>query len=216
MGHDLGNTVDDLCNFQVFLIMLIDKLENRQLILGSASPRRRMLMEGLNIPFTIMVKEVDENVSEEMNGIETACHIAQLKASVFENDLKDPSIVLLTADTVVWHNGVHLAKPSGPDDAYSMIEKLAGDVHEVITGVCLTSAEKQAVFHSITKVWFVELSPEEIRYYIENFKPFDKAGAYGVQEWIGHIGISKIEGSYYNVVGLPVQQVYHELLRFLD
>jgi septum formation protein len=196
--------------------MVYTSIENYHLILGSKSPRRKKLLANLGVPFEVVVKEVNEDIQDGKDGIETAINLARLKAEAFAGELADPKVIVLTADTVVWLDDEHLAKPGDEEEAARMLRKLSNRQHEVITGVCLSNLEKRKVFHSTTRVWFKELTEQEIEYYITHYRPFDKAGAYGVQEWIGHIGITRIEGSYFNVVGLPVQMVYEKLLNFIQ
>jgi septum formation protein len=167
----------------------------------------------LEIDFQVVVKEVKEDFPAELPKEEIPVYLARLKAQPFRNQLK-PDDLLITADTIVWHRGKVLGKPSGATEAKKMLSELSGSEHVVVSGVCLTSAEKQKTFYSVSNVQFKELSNEEIDYYISTFKPFDKAGAYGIQEWIGCIGIKHIEGSFYNIMGLPVQELYEEILQF--
>jgi septum formation protein len=182
-------------------------------ILASKSPRRQHLLKSLEIDFQVVVKEVKEDFPAELPKEEIPVYLARLKAQPFRNQLK-PDDLLITADTIVWHRGKVLGKPSGATEAKKMLSELSGSEHVVVSGVCLTSAEKQKTFYSVSNVQFKELSNEEIDYYISTFKPFDKAGAYGIQEWIGCIGIKHIEGSFYNIMGLPVQELYEEILQF--
>lgn len=192
--------------------MLTEKLKNHHLILASASPRRQELLKSLGLDFETRLKPVEENYPENLKGAEVPDYLAKLKASVFV-DLK-PGEIVITGDTVVVLGGEILGKPKNETDAFEMLNSLSGKCHEVISSVCLKSPSKTEVAHDITKVYFKKLSKEEIEYYIRNFKPFDKAGAYGIQEWIGQIGIHKIEGSYFNVVGLPVHLLYEMLSEF--
>ena len=173
------------------------------------------MLSGLGIDFEVMPLSVDESYPENLKREEIALYLSELKAEAFNFENEYQNSLLITADTIVWLDGEVLPKPKDRDDAVRILTKLSGRAHEVITGVTLKTNDKTASFHSTTKVWFKELTREEIDYYIENFKPFDKAGAYGIQEWIGFIGIEKIEGSYFNVVGLPVQKVYIEILDFI-
>ncbi len=169
----------------------------------------------MGIDFEVMPLSVDEFYPNNLKGEDIALYLSELKAKAFVFDNEYQNVLLITADTIVWLDGEVLPKPKNYSDAVRILTKLSGRVHKVITGVTLRTKEKMHSFHSTTKVWFKELTKEEIDYYIENFKPFDKAGAYGIQEWIGYIGIEKIEGSYFNVVGLPVQRVYVEVLDFI-
>jgi septum formation protein len=184
-----------------------------KLILASNSPRRKEILGGLRIPFTIQLKEIAEDFEPHLQREEIAEHLAEHKASAYKKDL-GPDEVVLTADTIVWLQNSVLNKPKDLAEAKTMLQRLSGNVHEVITGVCLQSKEKQEVFHDVSKVYFRKLSEAEIDFYLANFKPLDKAGAYGVQEFIGMIGIERIEGSYFNVMGLPIHLVYEKLKDF--
>ncbi len=195
--------------------MLDKKLSKYRVILASQSPRRRELLAGLGIDFEVMPLSVDESYPANLKCEEIALYLSELKAKAFDFKKGYQNSLLITADTIVWLDGEVLPKPKDRDDAVRILTKLSGEVHKVITGVTLKTKEKSRSFHSTTNVRFKKLTKEEIDYYIENFKPYDKAGAYGIQEWIGFIGIEKIEGSYFNVVGLPVQKVYTELLGFI-
>lgn len=196
-------------------MLLTDLLKGYRLILASQSPRRKTLLEGLDLKFEIIVRnDINEIYPEGMDKLEIPEYLAQIKSNSYI-DLIDDKTILITADTIVWLKNKVLGKPENIEDAISMVSALSGNMHEVITGVCIRSAEKIKVFHSLSKVWFSELSNEEINYYVSHYKPLDKAGAYGIQEWIGYVGIEKIDGSFYNVMGLPVQMVYHELFHFI-
>jgi septum formation protein len=188
-------------------------LPNKKIILASGSPRRQQYCKELGLDFSIQLKEVEEIYPDHLKHHEITDFLAELKANAFESVLAENEI-LITSDTIVWHEDKALGKPKDYDDAFEMINSMAGKTHQVITSVCIKTSLKSEVFHSITKVTFVNLSKEEIDYYITNYKPFDKAGAYGIQEWIGLIGISKIEGSYPNVVGLPVDKLYDKLKEY--
>lgn len=184
-----------------------------KILLASASPRRRELIAELGFDFSIVkAPESDELIPENVKREQIAIHLAKEKSDLY-NDLKDNEI-LVTADTIVWINDIVLGKPVDAADAIKMLKLLSDKEHFVFTGVCLRSLSKTVTFHAETKVRFAKLSDDEILYYVENFKPLDKAGAYGIQEWIGMIAVKSIEGSYYNVVGLPVQMLYRELLKF--
>jgi len=185
----------------------------KNIILASASPRRQDLLKKLKIPFTIKVKSIDEVFSEELTKEEISNYLAIKKADAFKNELHKNDI-LITSDTIVWHNNQALGKPKDNIEAKEMLQSLSNKTHQVITSVCLTSTKKQKVFHSLTNVTFKKLTENEINFYITNYKPFDKAGAYGIQEWIGLVAVTKIEGSYFNVMGLPVNKLYEELLKF--
>jgi septum formation protein len=182
----------------------------RPLLLASNSPRRKELLTGLGLKFDVHVKDVEEDYPSELKRDEIAEFLASHKADQYFEDLKDH--ILLTADTIVCLGDKVLNKPRNYQEAYDMLRTLSGTSHEVITGVCILTRDIKDVFHDTTKVYFKELSHEEIDYYITTYKPYDKAGAYGIQEWIGKIGIERIEGSYFNVVGLPVQKLYQQLI----
>lgn len=186
---------------------------NYQIILASQSPRRQQLLKELGLEFTISIKEVDEFYPQHLQREEIPVYLAQLKAKAFENSISENQLVI-TADTIVWLNNQVLGKPADYDDAYKMLQSLSGNTHTVYTGVCLKSLQKETSFWAQTHVHFKELSHNEITYYLNTHKPYDKAGAYGIQEWIGYIGIEHIEGSYFNVMGLPVQKLYEQLKRF--
>ena len=190
---------------------LAEKLKNHKLILASGSPRRKKFFEDLGLDFEIRIKPVEEVYPEELNGVEIATYLAELKASVFKGELKENEI-LVTSDTVVWYNNESLAKAVDKNEAIEMLQKLSGQWHDVITSVCFTTSTNQKTLSSNTKVKLAELSSAEINYYVSTFKPFDKAGAYGIQEWIGLIAIEEIKGLYTNVVGLPTQLVYKTLM----
>ncbi len=190
---------------------LKEKLKDHKLILGSGSPRRKQFLEDLGLVFEVRPKSVEEIYPENLKGEQISKYLAELKATPFKPELKENEIVL-TSDTVVWFNNESLAKASNEDEAYQMLRKLAGYWHEVITSVCFTTLNLQKTVSSRTSVKFMDFSNEEINYYIKKCQPFDKAGAYGIQEWIGMIGISEIKGSYTNVVGLPTDLVYKTLM----
>jgi len=193
--------------------MLAEKFKEKQLILASGSPRRQELFKELNVNFTIEVKEIDEVYPSTFKEEEITNYLAQQKAKAFENNLKENELVI-TSDTIVWHNNKALEKPKSKDQAIEMLQELSNATHKVITSVCLKSKYKEKIFFDTTKVSFKKLSIEEIQFYVEKYKPFDKAGAYGIQEWIGFIGVTKLEGSYFNVMGLPVHKLYENLLKF--
>lgn len=191
------------------------KLEGYRLVLASASPRRQQFLKALGCTFDIRLRPVEEVHPPMLKGNEIACYLSRLKATPFEGSLKDNEL-LITSDTVVWHQNSSLAKASSSHEAYEMLSTLSGDWHEVITAVTFTTVKLQKTVYETTRVKFKKLSEGELRYYIEHFKPFDKAGAYGIQEWIGLIGIEEIQGSYPNVVGLPTHLVYETLMSFPD
>jgi len=193
---------------------MLEHLKNRHIILASRSPRRRSLLKQLGLEFTGLSTEVDESYPEGMTPDEIAVYLAEKKAGHFGELLEDPRNILITADTLVLINGEILGKPAGKEMALKMLKTLSGSMHQVITGVCIRSRDKSLSFTEWTDVYFKSLSDSEIEYYLTHFKPYDKAGAYGAQEWIGYIGITRLEGSYFNVMGLPVQRLYEELCRF--
>ena len=194
--------------------MSIEEINRYRIILASRSPRRQQLLYELGLKFEVVTRSWTEKYPRHLKGAKIALYVAGRKAKAFQSEVKDNEIVI-TADTIVWCNNKVLGKPAGTADARKILREISGNTHEVITGVCLLSAVKQTSFFSSTKVTFTELSDEEIEYYISNFNPYDKAGAYGIQEWIGIAACSRIEGSYFNVMGLPVEQVYRELLKFI-
>ncbi|MFB9862056.1 Maf family nucleotide pyrophosphatase [Rufibacter immobilis] len=182
-------------------------------ILASNSPRRKELLTNLGLPFEVRVKEVDENYPPELIRAEVAEYLAAHKASAYQEDLQE-NVVIITADTIVCLEEKVLNKPIDHAQATRMLTMLSGRSHEVYTGVCLLSKDKSVVFHDVTTVYFRDLTRDEIDLYINQYKPFDKAGSYGAQDWLGLVGIERIEGSYFNVMGLPVHRVYEELLKF--
>jgi septum formation protein len=192
--------------------MLREKLQHKNIVLASGSPRRQQYFKELDIDFTIQLKEVEEIYPNHLKAEEITNFLAELKANAF-NDLNEND-VLITSDTIVWHENKALGKPKDYQDAFAMLQSMSGKTHEVITSVCFKTNAKTETIFEVTKVTFKELSSEAITYYLDNYKPFDKAGSYGIQEWIGLIGISKIEGSYANVVGMPVDKVYDKLVEF--
>jgi septum formation protein len=194
--------------------MIIDKLNDFNLILASRSPRRQQLLRELGLKFDVVIKEYEEIYPEGLNGEEIARYVAHEKAASFKKGISDNEIII-TADTIVWCNNKVLGKPVDHEDAERFLKEISGNTHEVITGVSLLSKSKELTFSDSTKVTFEVLSEEEICYYIDKYSPFDKAGAYGIQEWIGIIACSHIDGSYFNVVGLPVQRLFKELQDFI-
>ena len=183
------------------------------IILASKSPRRQELLRDLGLKFTVQSMDIPEVFPEGLGMTEIPVYLAELKAEAFRPQLKDNQLII-TADTIVWLDGKVLNKPADYEDGFRMLRDLSGKKHQVLTGVCLLSTEKKVSFYASTDVWFKELSDEEINYYLENYRPYDKAGAYGIQEWIGYIGIYHIEGSFFNVMGLPVQDLYEQLNAF--
>ncbi|RFN58396.1 Maf family nucleotide pyrophosphatase [Marixanthomonas ophiurae] len=190
--------------------MLQQKLINHNIILASGSPRRQNFFKELGIPFTIDVRKIIETYPKELKGTEITDYLSERKAAVFK-ELSE-SDILITSDTIVWKEGKAMEKPKDAKHAKTMLSDLSGKFHEVITSVCFTGTDFQKTVNETTQVWFSELSEEEINYYVDTYQPFDKAGAYGIQEWIGYIGIDKIEGSFFNVMGLPTRLVYKILL----
>ncbi len=178
------------------------------IILGSQSPRRQELLRGLDVNFTVKVIDgLTENYPATLQGEAIPQFLAQQKADAYLNQLA-PQDMLITADTIVWLDGIVYGKPSNETEAKTMLRALSGKTHDVITGVCVTTTKRQETFTAVSKVTFATFSDDEINYYIETYRPMDKAGSYGVQEWIGYIGVERIDGSFYNVMGLPVQRLY--------
>lgn len=194
---------------------LVEHLKNHTLVLGSGSPRRKKFLEDLGLRFKVEPKSVEEVYPSHLKGSEISDFLAELKAEPFKSGLASNEIVI-TSDTVVWHKGESLAKAGNQDEALLMLRTMSGDWHEVITSVCFTSLEKQLTVNTTTHVKFIEFSEEELNYYVDHYRPFDKAGAYGIQEWLGMIGISEIKGSYTNVVGLPTHLVYKTLMAMVS
>ncbi len=194
--------------------MLKNQLKEFHIILASESPRRQFLLKELGLEFEVQATNVDEVYPENLTPSEVAVYLANLKADSFDLNKEPEHSIIITADTIVYINGEILGKPGNREEAIEMLEKLSNRRHEVITAVCLKSRNKRKTFHVFSSVYFKQLSTAEIDFYIENFHPYDKAGAYGVQEWIGYIAISRIEGSFFNIMGLPVKELYEELLDF--
>lgn len=192
--------------------MLREKLKNYNIILASGSPRRQQFFKDLDLDFTIEVREIEETYPSHLQRSDITDYLAQLKASVF-NDLSGKDVVI-TSDTIVWKDGKAIGKPSDMEDAFEMLKNLSGAMHEVITSVCFTGKNFQKTISDTTRVWFKELTDPEISYYLTKYEPFDKAGGYGIQDWIGFIAIEKLEGSYFNVMGLPTRLVYKTLMEF--
>ena len=189
--------------------MLQEKLANYRLILASKSPRRQQFFKDLALNFTIVTKEVAEIYPPELQGVQITDFLADLKSKPFqlsENDL------LITSDTIVWFNNQALGKPKNKQEAYDMLRALSNNKHEVITSISIKTSTTQKIINDSTTVYFKALTEDEITYYINNYNPYDKAGAYGIQDWIGFIAVNKIEGSYFNVAGLPVHKLYKELM----
>ncbi|WP_439127784.1 Maf family nucleotide pyrophosphatase [Polaribacter sp.] len=191
--------------------MLKEKLKNYNVILASKSPRRQQFFKDLDIDFTIQLKEVEEIYPKELKGVEITDYLANLKSEAFTN-LKENDL-LITSDTIVWLENQALGKPKDAKEAFIMLRNLSGKKHQVITSISIKNKKIQKIVNDVTTVSFKELTDDEINYYINNYKPFDKAGAYGIQEWIGFIGIKNIVGSYFNVVGLPVYKLYEAFMK---
>ena len=194
--------------------MITDALNKYRIILASRSPRRQQLLTELGLRFEVVIKEYPETYPENLKGKEIALFVAKQKTDLFKGEISDNDIVI-TADTIVWCNNKVLGKPLNDEDAARILKEISGNTHEVITGVSILSTAREKAFSVSTKVTFDIISDKEIEFYIRSYKPFDKAGAYGIQEWIGIIACSHIEGSYFNVVGLPVQRLYKELQNFI-
>uniref|UniRef100_UPI0040477871 Maf-like protein n=1 Tax=Polaribacter sp. TaxID=1920175 RepID=UPI0040477871 len=192
--------------------MLKEKLNDYHVILASKSPRRQQILKELGIPFEIQLKEVKEVYPEALKGAEITDYLAVLKAKPFKENLQNNELII-TSDTIVWLENMALGKPHSEKDAINMLQHISGKKHQVISSICLTTKNFQKTFNDTTEVYFKQLSLEEIEYYIRKYQPFDKAGSYGIQEWIGYIGIEKIVGSYFNVMGLPVHKLYEELMQ---
>ena len=191
--------------------MLKERLKDYNIILASGSPRRQNFFRELDIDFTIDVREVEEIYpAQSLKASEITDYLAKLKASAFDSLSEED--ILITSDTIVWKDGNAIGKPEDRDDATAMLKNISGEMHEVITSVCFTGKNFQQLVNDTTKVWFKELTDEEIDYYLTNYQPYDKAGSYGIQEWIGYIGIDRLEGSYFNVMGLPTRLVYKTLM----
>jgi len=193
--------------------VLKKSLKGKNLILASASPRRKFFLEELGLDFEVRLKPIEEDFPSELQGHQISDFLALSKAEPFLKELS-PNDILITADTIVWCHDEALNKPEDEDHAKEMLTKLSGVEHEVISSVAITTAFSQEIVNESTRVKFKELRPEEIKYYIKNYKPFDKAGSYGIQEWIGYIGIEWIHGSYFNVMGFPVQKFYESIQKF--
>lgn len=196
--------------------MLSEKLKGINLVLASKSPRRQQLLRELGLDFEVRSNGDDDEIFPDgLSMTEIPVYLAQHKAKTLLSKLKENEI-LITSDTIVWCNGHVIGKPEDSNDAFRILSMLSGSKHTVVTGVCLSSIKASKCFFATTDVFFRKLSDDEIWYYIHNYKPFDKAGAYGIQEWIGFIGVERIEGSYFNVMGLPVQKLYVELQQYVN
>jgi len=188
-------------------------LNQYALVLGSNSPRRKQFLQDLGLPFTVRASDIEENYPSDLKREQITDYIAQLKADAIQ--LEQENEILITSDTTVWSDGQSLGKPADKQEAVAMLESLSGKAHEVITSICLKTQHKQRVFHAVTEVHFKKLTREQIEYYVDTYKPYDKAGAYGIQEWIGLVGIESIKGSYTNIVGLPTTELMEELIQFI-
>tara|TARA_B110000438_G_scaffold179007_1_gene171120 strand:- start:3627 stop:4208 length:582 start_codon:yes stop_codon:yes gene_type:complete len=193
---------------------MLNKLDKYTIVLGSNSSRRKKILEKMNIKVEVRASNIDESITSDINIIEIPVFLAQKKSNSLSKDLKEKEI-LITADTVVIYKDKIITKPKNSLDAKKILEQLSNNTHQVITGVCIRSQNKEHTFSNITEVTFNKLNDNDIDYYIKQFNPYDKAGSYGIQEWIGLIGVKKIKGSYTNVVGLPSSQVYQELNKFI-
>ena len=194
-------------------MLLKDKIKNYDVVLVSQSPRRRELLKGLEIDFTSTSVDTDESYPTSLKGADIPIYIATQKADAYLPQMEDNTLAI-TADTVVFIDNQILEKPSERAAAIAMLQHLSGNTHQVITGVCIQTKQKRVTFSATSEVTFANLTAEEIEHYVDFYKPFDKAGSYGVQEWIGYIGIEKIVGSYFNVMGLPIQKLYKKLITF--
>ena len=193
---------------------MLDNLKKYRLILASNSPRRKELLAGLGLDYEVRtLPDVDESYPESLQGGDIPLYISRVKADAYKPMLQ-PDELMITADTIVWMDGMVLGKPRNKLGAIEMLRQLSGGVHYVYTGVSITTQTRQESFYVATEVRFANLTDEEIEYYVDTYQPMDKAGAYGVQEWIGYIGVENIQGSYFNVMGLPVQRLYTELKKF--
>lgn len=192
-------------------ILMLDNLKKYKIVLASNSPRRKELMSGLGVDYVVRtLPDVDESYPESLQGEEIPAYISLEKANAYKS-MMSPDELLITADTIVWLDGKVLGKPKDKDNAVEILHMLSGHTHKVMTGVCITTTEWQRSFTSTSEVQFDVLSDEEIQYYVDKYCPMDKAGAYGVQEWIGYVGVKSISGSFYNIMGLPIQKLYGEL-----
>ena len=194
--------------------MMLENLKSYNIILASKSPRRQELLKGIGVPFSIITKDFDESFSANISPYDVAPYLSVKKAKAFEENELPENYMVITADTVVVVDDEILGKPNDAEEARQMLRLISGKRHSVITGVSIRTKDKIKTFSAMSKVSFDTLGEEEIDYYVNNFKPFDKAGAYGIQEWIGYIGVSSVEGSYFNVMGLPTQKLYKMLKNF--
>lgn len=192
---------------------MLDNLKKYKVVLASNSPRRKELLGGLGIGYEVKtMPDIDESYPDGLSMEEVPVYIARSKADAYR-PLMQPDELIITADTIVWLDGVVMGKPKDKEEARDMLRRLSGQTHQVVTGVCLTTIDRQQSFATVTDVTFDRLTEEEITHYVSRYQPMDKAGAYGIQEWIGYVGVRSIKGSYFNVVGLPIQRLYQELKR---
>lgn len=195
--------------------MLIEKIKNYNVLLATKSPRRQQLLKETGIDFQLVNdREIDESIPSDLDKCQIPVYLSEKKSDAYTDLLLDNTI-LITADTIVWFNGKVMGKPESKEEAIEILKSLSGNAHDVITGVTLRTKYRRKSFYSHSEVYFTTLKKEEIFYYIDTFKPYDKAGAYGIQEWIGYVGVEWIKGSFFNVMGLPVQQLYRELEMFI-
>jgi septum formation protein len=192
---------------------MLDNLKKYRVILGSNSPRRQELLKGIHVNFELIPMDADESLPNHIQGLESALYLAERKADAYINILTEHDL-LITADTIVLSENRILGKPHNKQEAVEMLRALSGKTHQVVTGVCISTTTRRHSFHTITEVQFSNLTADEIDFYIDNYSPYDKAGSYGVQEWIGFIGVEHINGSYFNVMGLPIQRLYQELKKW--
>lgn len=193
---------------------MLDNLKSYQIILGSKSPRRQQLLKELGLDFIIITYDTDENYASELKKEEIPIFLSQKKASAYSQELKDEKNLIITCDTIVWINNKALNKPESKTEAIAMLNELSDNIHQVYTGVTLSTKNKSVSFYEETNVFFKKLTDEEINFYIDKFQPYDKAGSYGVQEWMGYVGMKRIEGCFFNVMGLPLSKLYSELEKF--
>ena len=192
--------------------MLKKHLKNYNIILASGSPRRQQFLKDLNLDFSIQLKEVEEIYPPHLKGKEITDFLAELKSNAFTNLKKND--ILITSDTIVWLDNKAIGKPKNKQEAITIFKEISGKKHQVYTSICIKTSTDIKIINDKTDVYFKDLNDDEINYYLDNFQPYDKAGGYGIQDWIGLIGVEKIDGSYFNVMGLPVHKLYTELLKF--
>jgi septum formation protein len=193
---------------------MLENLKKYNIVLASKSPRRQELLKGIGIDFSVLTKDVDESYAPNISVYDVAPYLSVKKAKAFNEEELPDNYMVITADTVVVVNDMILGKPKNTEEAHEMLNLISGKKHSVITGVTIRTSDKVKTFSVVSKVSFEVLEQDEIEYYVNNFKPYDKAGAYGIQEWIGYVGVSHVEGSYFNVMGLPTQKLYNMLKTF--